>query len=73
MSYNLCLFICDGKAGINDGKEQAIELSELLHACGRRYHVNLIPFNPIEESEYRRPYKKAVSTPSLSAAFMFNL
>nr|XP_009380640.1 PREDICTED: uncharacterized protein LOC103968982 isoform X2 [Musa acuminata subsp. malaccensis] len=47
-------------AGINDGVEHAAELAELIHTCGRGYHVNLIPFNPIEGSEYRRPYKKAV-------------
>ncbi|XP_010937613.1 uncharacterized protein [Elaeis guineensis] len=47
-------------AGVNDRIEHAVELAELLHSCGRGYHVNLIPFNPIEGSEYRRPYKKAV-------------
>ncbi|XP_072959169.1 uncharacterized protein [Typha angustifolia] len=47
-------------AGINDKAEHAIELAEMLRACGRGYHVNLIPFNPIEGSEYRRPYKKVV-------------
>ncbi|CAL9101195.1 unnamed protein product [Musa textilis] len=47
-------------AGINDGVEHAADLAELIHTCGRGYHVNLIPFNPIEGSEYRRPYKKAV-------------
>ncbi|XWS65987.1 hypothetical protein CRYUN_Cryun05aG0161500 [Craigia yunnanensis] len=47
-------------AGVNDSVEQAVELAELLHEWGRGYHVNLIPFNPIEGSEYRRPYKKAV-------------
>ncbi|XP_059666276.1 uncharacterized protein LOC132312060 [Cornus florida] len=47
-------------AGVNDQVEHAIELAELLHEWGRGYHVNLIPFNPIEGSEYRRPYKKAV-------------
>ncbi|XP_052203858.1 uncharacterized protein LOC127809166 [Diospyros lotus] len=47
-------------AGVNDTVEHAIELSELLHKWGRGYHVNLIPFNPIEDSEYRRPYKKRV-------------
>ncbi|KAJ6806839.1 uncharacterized protein M6B38_135155 [Iris pallida] len=46
--------------GINHGKEHAKELAELLHGCGGGYHVNLIPFNPIEGSEYQRPYKKAV-------------
>nr|DAD28202.1 TPA_asm: hypothetical protein HUJ06_029670 [Nelumbo nucifera] len=52
-------------AGVNDGVENAVELAELLHAWGRGYHVNLIPFNPIEGSEYRRPYKKAVYSFSL--------
>ncbi|KAA8539461.1 hypothetical protein F0562_026153 [Nyssa sinensis] len=47
-------------AGVNDAVEHAIELADLLHEWGRGYHVNLIPFNPIEGSEYRRPYKKAV-------------
>ncbi|XVE99574.1 hypothetical protein REPUB_Repub03eG0210900 [Reevesia pubescens] len=47
-------------AGVNDSVEQAVELAELLHEWGSGYHVNLIPFNPIEGSEYRRPYKKAV-------------
>ncbi|KAI8564065.1 hypothetical protein RHMOL_Rhmol03G0154000 [Rhododendron molle] len=48
-------------AGVNDTVEHAIELAELLHEWGRGYHVNLIPFNPIEGSEYRRPYRKAVA------------
>ncbi|KAK9283153.1 hypothetical protein L1049_011384 [Liquidambar formosana] len=47
-------------AGVNDAVEHALELAELLHEWGGGYHVNLIPFNPIEGSEYRRPYKKAV-------------
>ncbi|KAL9260679.1 putative dual-specificity RNA methyltransferase RlmN [Drosera capensis] len=46
--------------GVNDSVEHAIELAELLHGWGRGQHVNLIPFNPIEGSEYRRPYKKAM-------------
>lgn len=47
-------------AGVNDSIEHAVELAELLHAWGRGNHVNLIPFNPIDGSEYRRPYKKQV-------------
>ncbi|XP_020695438.1 uncharacterized protein LOC110108921 isoform X4 [Dendrobium catenatum] len=47
-------------AGTNDAVEHAVELAELLHCYGRGSHVNLIPFNPIDGSEYRRPYKKAV-------------
>ncbi|AQK98010.1 uncharacterized protein LOC100193530 [Zea mays] len=47
-------------AGINDEKEHAEELAELLRMCGGGYHVNLIPYNPIEGSEYKRPYRKVV-------------
>ncbi|XP_065869874.1 uncharacterized protein [Euphorbia lathyris] len=47
-------------AGVNDKREHAIELVDLLHEWGRGSHVNLIPFNPIEGSDYRRPSKKAV-------------
>ncbi|CAH2058707.1 unnamed protein product [Thlaspi arvense] len=47
-------------AGVNDSVEHAVELAELLREWGKTYHVNLIPYNPIEGSEYKRPYKKAV-------------
>ncbi|KAL3717780.1 hypothetical protein ACJRO7_002998 [Eucalyptus globulus] len=47
-------------AGVNDAEEHAIELAALLHEWGRGNHVNLIPFNPIDGSDYRRPSKKAV-------------
>ncbi|EEF29230.1 probable dual-specificity RNA methyltransferase RlmN [Ricinus communis] len=47
-------------AGVNDRAEHAKELAELLHEWGRGSHVNLIPFNPIEGSDYQRPSKKAV-------------
>lgn len=47
-------------AGVNDAVEHAKELAELLHEWGPGYHVNLIPYNPIEGSEYKRPYKKSV-------------
>ncbi|KAG2326370.1 hypothetical protein Bca52824_009098 [Brassica carinata] len=47
-------------AGVNDSVENALELAELLREWGKTYHVNLIPYNPIEGSEYKRPYKKAV-------------
>lgn len=40
--------------------EHAKELAELLHQWGPGYHVNLIPFNPIDGTEYKRPYRKAV-------------
>ncbi|XP_054788756.1 uncharacterized protein LOC129294419 isoform X3 [Prosopis cineraria] len=47
-------------AGVNDSVDHAMELAQVLHGWGQGYHVNLIPFNPIEGSEYHRPYKKAV-------------
>ncbi|XP_059297394.1 uncharacterized protein LOC132050252 [Lycium ferocissimum] len=47
-------------AGVNDSVEHAIELAELLHEWGRGHHVNLIPFNPIDGSEYKRPSRKSV-------------
>ncbi|XP_057441945.1 uncharacterized protein LOC130733719 [Lotus japonicus] len=47
-------------AGINDSVDHAVELAKLLREWGSGYHVNLIPFNPIEGSEYKRPYRKAV-------------
>lgn len=47
-------------AGVNDDVEHAKELAELLHQWGPGYHVNLIPFNPIDGTEYKRPYRKAV-------------
>ena len=53
-------------AGVNDAVEHAKELAELLNEWGRGHHVNLIPFNPVEGTEYRRPYRKAVSFPSFS-------
>ncbi|KAM7263214.1 hypothetical protein ACFE04_000897 [Oxalis oulophora] len=47
-------------AGVNDAVEHAVELAQLLSAYGRTYHVNLIPYNPIQDSEYKRPSKKAI-------------
>ena len=36
--------------GVNDTKEDAKELTELIH--GMNCHVNLIPVNPIRERDY---------------------
>ncbi|KAK4782910.1 hypothetical protein SAY86_007284 [Trapa natans] len=47
-------------AGVNDAEEHAIELAKLLREWVRGSHVNLIPFNPIDGSDYQWPYKKAV-------------
>lgn len=38
--------------GVNDGEEQAKELSRLIK--GMNCHVNLIPVNPIKERNYRK-------------------
>jgi 23S rRNA (adenine2503-C2)-methyltransferase len=40
-------------AGVNDLPEHAAELSRLLR--GFQNHVNLIPYNPINEVDYQRP------------------
>ncbi|HEY9600395.1 MAG TPA: 23S rRNA (adenine(2503)-C(2))-methyltransferase RlmN [Allocoleopsis sp.] len=40
-------------AGLNDLPEHAIELAR--HLRGFQSHVNLIPYNPIDEVDYQRP------------------
>jgi 23S rRNA (adenine2503-C2)-methyltransferase len=40
-------------AGLNDLPEHALELAQ--HLRGFQSHVNLIPYNPIGEVDYRRP------------------
>lgn len=40
-------------AGVNDLPEQAKELAR--HLRGFQTHVNLIPYNPIDEADYQRP------------------
>jgi 23S rRNA (adenine2503-C2)-methyltransferase len=39
--------------GLNDNDKNAIELAQLLR--GFQCHVNLIPYNPIQEVDYQRP------------------
>jgi 23S rRNA (adenine2503-C2)-methyltransferase len=46
-------------AGVNDGPEQAEGLARLLR--GFQSHVNLIPYNPIEEEEFERPSPQSVN------------
>jgi 23S rRNA (adenine2503-C2)-methyltransferase len=43
---------------LNDGGVHAGELTRLLH--GRQAHVNLIPFNDVEDLPYRRPTQQAL-------------
>src|SRR2546427_6693302 len=40
-------------AGVNDTEQDARELGRLLR--GRLAHVNLIPFNPVQEAPYQEP------------------
>jgi 23S rRNA (adenine2503-C2)-methyltransferase len=47
-------------AGVNDGAARARELARRL--SGRRCTVNLIAFNPVEDSPYRRPAREAIET-----------
>ncbi len=46
-------------AGVNDSVEQARELATLLKSFPCK--INLIPFNPFSQSDYRRPSGNAVS------------
>ncbi len=55
-------------AGLNDSEAHAAELAQLLR--GFQSHVNLIPYNPIDEVDYQRPSRKRVNqfTNSLKAS-----
>ena len=45
-------------AGVNDTERDAKELGRLLR--GKLAHVNLIPFNPVEDTPYRAPDRASV-------------
>jgi len=45
-------------AGINDRPEDASALARLL--SGRKGHVNVIPYNPVEGLPFRRPSREAI-------------
>jgi 23S rRNA (adenine2503-C2)-methyltransferase len=45
-------------AGVNDNERDASELGRLLR--GKLAHVNLIPFNPVEDTPYRAPDRAGV-------------
>ncbi|GIQ68739.1 23S rRNA (adenine(2503)-C(2))-methyltransferase RlmN [Xylanibacillus composti] len=46
---------------VNDGVEQALELAELLRGREGSVHVNLIPYNPVDEhSQYQRSEESTV-------------
>jgi 23S rRNA (adenine2503-C2)-methyltransferase len=46
-------------AGVNDAERDARELGALLR--GRLAHVNLIPYNPVEEAPYREPDARSIA------------
>jgi 23S rRNA (adenine2503-C2)-methyltransferase len=46
-------------SGFNDRPEHAVELAKLLR--GFQSHVNLIPYNPIDEADYQRPSPQQLS------------
>ncbi|MBD2448916.1 23S rRNA (adenine(2503)-C(2))-methyltransferase RlmN [Nostoc sp. FACHB-152] len=45
-------------AGVNDLPEHALELAQRLR--GFQNHVNLIPYNPIQEVDYKRPSRDRI-------------
>jgi 23S rRNA (adenine2503-C2)-methyltransferase len=45
-------------AGVNDLPEHATELAKRLR--GFQSHVNLIPYNPIQEADYKRPNENRI-------------
>lgn len=50
-------------AGVNDGIQHARDLASLLKLHGNmKSHVNVIPWNPVDESEFKRPSRNAVTT-----------
>ncbi|GAQ82555.1 ribosomal RNA large subunit methyltransferase [Klebsormidium nitens] len=49
-------------AGVNDSYHDAKELAGLLYQWKLAHHVNVIPYNPVEDSEFKRPDRSAVQT-----------
>ncbi|KAL6745537.1 hypothetical protein V8C86DRAFT_1722719 [Haematococcus lacustris] len=47
-------------SGVNDSVEQARELAELLRSYDLFSHVNVIPWNPVDDSHYKRPSRDRV-------------
>ena len=47
-------------AGVNDQKEHAKELANVLFKKNLASHVNLIPYNPVDDSDFKRPTKQAI-------------
>jgi 23S rRNA (adenine2503-C2)-methyltransferase len=47
-------------SGVNDLPEHALELAQRLR--GFQSHVNLIPYNPIQEADYKRPHRNRIAS-----------
>lgn len=47
-------------AGVNDDVSHARELAQLLRCHDLRSHVNVIPWNPVDDSEFQRPTRRSV-------------
>ena len=47
-------------AGVNDLPQHALELAQ--HLRGFQSHVNLIPYNPIQEADYKRPNRDRIAS-----------
>ncbi len=47
-------------AGVNDLPKHALELAQ--HLRGFQSHVNLIPYNPIQEADYKRPNRDRIAS-----------
>lgn len=45
-------------AGVNDSPQQATQLAQILR--GFQSHVNVIPYNPISDADYKRPTARAI-------------
>ncbi|MOA08935.1 putative dual-specificity RNA methyltransferase RlmN [compost metagenome] len=46
---------------VNDGREHAVELSELLSSRRELVNINLIPYNPVDEhSQYQRSEQASI-------------
>jgi 23S rRNA (adenine2503-C2)-methyltransferase len=57
-------------AGVNDSEAQAKQLAQTLAKFGLQSHVNVIPYNPVDESQFERPSNNACRrfTDALQAA-----
>eukprot|EP00238_Polyblepharides_amylifera_P009769 CAMPEP_0196582008 /NCGR_PEP_ID=MMETSP1081-20130531/36983_1 /TAXON_ID=36882 /ORGANISM="Pyramimonas amylifera, Strain CCMP720" /LENGTH=172 /DNA_ID=CAMNT_0041902461 /DNA_START=31 /DNA_END=549 /DNA_ORIENTATION=- len=47
-------------AGVNDSQSHANELGTILRKFHVHGHVNLIPYNPVDNGEYQRPSNKDI-------------